>query len=164
MKKYIVLVSILALFYGCSNTIEFNNPAFQANKEGQTWKAHSFAGDIDFGGFIFQGNSGTEIVQLITTNDTRGVFNLGGNSISRAIFKDAEGTVYSTANNPDPSVSLYPVEGHIEVEDIDHADPKHVIGNFSFTAWSADGLKSVNFIDGVFYNVKLVGGLVAIEN
>jgi hypothetical protein len=164
MKKYAPLVMITLLFFGCSDTIEFNNPAFQANREGVTWKADSFAADIDFGGFLFEGRDGIEILQLITTDDRRGVYNLGPQSSSVAIFRDANGTIFSTANLPDPSITLYPPDGIIEVEDIDNADPKRVTGTFRFTAFTEDGLRSVNFISGVFYKISLLGGLAAIEN
>ena len=164
MKYYnLLLVCIPLLFFGCSDTIEFNNPAMQANFEGTTWKADYFAADIDFGGFVIEGGRGIEIVQLITTDDRRGVYELGPESGSKAIYRAPDGTVYSTSNMPDPSISIYPPDGIIEVEDIDNADPKRIVGNFRFTAYTADGLRSVNFISGVFYKVSLVGGLLAID-
>ena len=50
----------------------------------------------------------------------------------------------------------------IIVEDIDNAEPKRVTGSFRFNAFSEDGLRSVNFIDGVFFKVSLSGGLEAL--
>ena len=165
MKSQLLSIALLSfLFFGCSDNVEFNNPAMQANFEGSTWKADYFAADIDFGGFLVEGGRGIEIVQLITTDDTRGVYELGPESGSIAIYRAPDGTVYSTTNMPDPSISVYPPEGIIEVEDIDNADPKRIEGTFRFTAYSEDGLRSVNFISGVFYKVSLVGGLLAIED
>jgi len=164
MKKNILLGALVFLFFGCSDTVEFNNPAFQANFEGESWRAISFAGDIDFGGFIFEGTRGLEVLQIITEDDSRGTYELTPESVSMAIFRDAEGTVYSTKNFPDPSVTLFPPEGVIVVEDIDNEDPKGVTGTFRFTAFSEDGLRSVNFINGVFFKVKLFGGLEALSN
>ncbi len=164
MKKHSLLILIIALCFSCSDTIEFNSPAMQGNKDGETWKANYYAADIDFGGFLFEGGSGSEVLQLITSDDRRGVYNLTNESVSVAIFRDAEGTIYSTANLPDPSITIYPPDGIIEVEDIDNSDPKRVTGTFRFTAFTEDGLRSVNFIKGVFNRVSLVGGLQAIED
>ena len=164
MRKNILLIILSFIVLGCSDTIEFNNPAFQANFEGESWRAVSFAGDIDFGGFIFEGNRGLEVLQIITSDDRRGIYELTPESVSVAIFKDAQGTIYSTKNLPDPSITLFPPEGVIVVEDIDNEEPKGVTGTFRFTAFSEDGLSSVNFIEGVFFKVKLFGGLEALPD
>ncbi|TCK65155.1 hypothetical protein DFQ05_2369 [Winogradskyella wandonensis] len=159
MNKNILLLLLVLILGGCADEVEFNNPAMQANFEGDSWRATSFAGDIDFGGFIFEGRRGTEVLQIITENDTRGTFELTPESVSKAIFRDAEGIIYSTKNLPDPEITIYPPEGVIVVDDIDNAEPKRVTGTFRFTAFSEDGLRSVNFINGVFFKVSLLGGL-----
>ncbi|MBO3115602.1 hypothetical protein J4050_02520 [Winogradskyella sp. DF17] len=164
MKRLFFLL-VLAIFavQSCSENVEFNTPAMQGNKDGATWRSDYQAADIDFGGFLFEGGTGLETLQLITPTDGAGLFELSSTSAAVAIFEGADGTVYSTANEPDPSVTLYPIEGIIEVEDINNnANPKLITGNFRFTAFSSDGMRSVNFIDGVFYRVPLVGGLLAI--
>lgn len=163
MNKLVFILFTLLLCYGCADVIEFNDPAFQANREGVTWKADFFAADIDFGKFLFEGRDGIEVLQLIPSDDRRGVYVLGPESESVAIFRDAVGTVFSTANLPDPSITLFPPEGVIEVQDIDNSSPMRVTGTFRFTAFSEDGLSSVNFIDGVFHRISLDGGLEAIE-
>lgn len=151
----------------CGDEVEFNSPSIQGNKDGNFWRAQYFAADIDYGGFLIEGGKQGEILQLVTSNDVRGTFNLGGSNTNVAIFRDATGRVYSTANEPHPSLTLYPAEGQIIVEDISNTQPKNVTGTFWFTAFTADGLHSVNFnndIVGAFYQVPLVGGLVAIDN
>lgn len=164
MKKFIILILVVFSFYGCGDEIQFNNPALQANKNGEYWKALFYASDIDFGGFLVEGGNNIETVQLFTFNDTRGTFELGGESTSVAIFKDANGVVYSTANAPDSSLSVYPANGQIIVDDISNTDPKTIRGTFWFNAYSADGLSYVNFNEGVFFNIPLVGGLEIIQN
>ncbi|MDO1501774.1 DUF6252 family protein [Winogradskyella maritima] len=165
MKKSTYLLVLLAfLMLGCTDNVEFNNPAMQANQEGETWKADFFAADIDFGGFLFEGRRGAEVLQLIASDDRRGSYEIGPETGSVAIFKDADGTIYSTNNMPDPSISVYPGEGFLEVTDVDDFDPKRVIGNFWFNAYSEDGLRSVNFIGGVLYKVSLTGGLLALPD
>ena len=107
MNKNIILILLVTFFFGCADNVEFNNPAMQANFEGQSWLAVSFAADIDFGGFLIEGRRGTEVLQIITEDDTRGMYDLGPDTISVAIFRDAEGVIYSTKNTPDPSVTVF---------------------------------------------------------
>ena len=164
MRKFTVVILCIFACFSCADDIQFNNPAFQANKNNEYWKAVFYASDIDFGGFLIEGGNNIETVQLFTFNDTRGVFELGGDTDNVAIFKDVNGVVYSTANTPDPSLSIYPPSGQIIVDDISNTDPKTIRGTFWFHAYSADGLKYINFNEGVFYNIPLVGGLEIIQN
>ncbi len=164
MRTGVLLCLALLTLMSCGDQIEFNDPSIQGNKNGNFWRAQSYAADIDFGGFLVEGRNRGETVQLVTRNDVRGTFNLGGDNANVAIFRDLNGVVYSTANAPDPSLSLYPADGQIIVEDISNTQPKTVTGTFWFNAFTEDGLRAVNFNEGVFYQVSLVGGLVAIDN
>lgn len=164
MKKFPLFYLIFLTLCACGDEVEFNTPAIQGNKNGDLWRAQSFAADIDFGGFLLEGRNNSGTLQLVTATDTRGTFALGGQTENVAIFKDFDDVVYSTANEPDPSLSLYPVEGEIIIEDIYNTVPKTITGRFWFYAYSSDGLGTLNFNEGVFYKVPLLGGLVQIEN
>ena len=165
MKKYILILLTIFAIVSCGDEVEFNTPAMQANKNGELWRAEFFASDIDFGGFLIEGGNNFETIQLVTTNDAPGTYILGGESASVAIYRDANGVVYSTANAPDPSLSVYPTDGVIIVEDVvAETDPKTLIGTFWFNAYTADGLNYINFNEGVFYKVPLLGGLQVIGN
>lgn len=162
MKKlalFLVAAGVLLFVYSCADEIEFNSPSIQANKDGIFWRAQYQAVDIDFGGWLIEGGKYSEKIQLVTVSDTRGTFELGDESNNEAIFLDAEGVVYSTAFEPDPSLSVYPAEGQIVVDDITNTTPKRVFGTFWFTAYSEDGMKSITFNQGVFYNAPLTDGL-----
>lgn len=163
MKKVFVFILAIFSFLSCSDEIRFNSPAMQANKQNELWRSDFFAADIDNGGFVIEGRNSGETVQLITTSDTRGTFSLGLESDNVAIFKDVDGSIYSTKNAPDPSLGTYPTSGEIIVEDIDNDDPKNVYGTFWFYAYTADGLKVISFNKGVFYKVPLVGGLIQLN-
>lgn len=168
MKKIALYLFALVPFFagtGCSNEVEFNDPSIQANKNGDFWRAEYQAVDIDNGGWLIEGGNYVETVQLITDNDVRGTFVLGGeNNPNIAIFKDSDGTVYSTANVPHPDLTVYPAEGEIVVDDIIEGEPKRIRGTFWFNAYSTDGMKVVNFNEGVFYRAPIVGELVQITN
>jgi len=166
MKKIFLLLFVIGsqfLLSGCGEEIEFNAPAIQGHKNGDLWRATFIAVDIDFGGFVIEGRDGNERVQLVINDDTRGTYDLGVESVNIAFYVDENGTIYSTKNAPDTDVFLYPPDGQIIVEDIDHEDPKGVYGAFWFNAYTADGLEVVNFNRGVFYKAPLVDGLVQIQ-
>jgi hypothetical protein len=163
MRRFLLFTCLFGLLLSCGDEIEFNTPAVQGNKDGNLWRAEFYAADIDFGGFLVEGGIGLERVQLVTQIDSRGTFELGGDSPNRALFKDAQGVVYSTANAPDESLSLYPATGVIIVDNIEQTEPKTISGTFWFYAYTADGLNTVNFSQGVFYKIPLIGGLVEFE-
>ena len=159
MKRIFSLMVVLITLIGCKDDIEFNTPALQGDREGDLWRSTYNAADIDFGGWVIEGGNSVETVQLITTNDVRGTFVLGGDSPNVAIYRDADGVVYSTANAPDESLTIYPADGEIIVEDINNTAVKTVEGTFWFNAYTADGLNRINFNNGVFHKVPLLGGL-----
>lgn len=164
MKKIALFLITLVTVFSCGEELQFNTPAIQGNYNGNLWKATSYAADIDFGGFLVQGSNNIETLQLITNNDTAGTYELGGANSNVAIVKDENGVIYSTTNEPDPDFSLYPVEGQIIVETIYDTTPKTMTGTFWFYAFTEDGTQTVNFNEGVFYKVPIVGGLVALDN
>lgn len=162
MKKLLIFIFAISTFLGCSNDIEFNTPAMQGNKNGELWRSLYYAGDIDFGGLVIEGGDNIETLLLVTVDDGRGTYQLGANSPSYARFTDANGIVYSTKNTPVDSLSLYPADGEIIVESFDNnVTPKPVTGTFWFNAYSADGTMAINFNEGHFYRIPLVGGLDA---
>jgi hypothetical protein len=164
MKKVFISLVVVLLAVSCSDEVRFNSPAIQAHKNGKIiWQANFLAADIDNGGYVIEVRNAGETVQLITTNDVRGTFEIGLDTGNIAIFKDADGTVYSSENMPDPSISIYPPTGQIIVGAIDNDTPKNIYGTFWFYAYTADGLNVVNFNEGVFYKTPLVGGLVQIN-
>ena len=162
MKKLSLYVLTLITLLGCSNDIQFNSPAIQGNKNGDLWRAVYYAADIDFGGLVIEGGDNIETILFVTQDDTRGTYTLGPNSPNEARFTDANGIVYSTLNTPDESLQLYPSDGEVVVEDFDNSvTPKTVTGTFWFNAYNSDGTLGINFNEGRFYRISLVGGLDA---
>lgn len=154
MNKNIILVLLVTLFFGCADNVEFNNPAMQANFEGQSWIGVARTAAINDGGLVIRATRGTEVLLLFTTRTDVGSYVLGANNQSEARFIAADGTVYSTLNAPDPSVQVFPSDGLIEISNIDTV-ANTATGTFRFNAFTADGLNLVNFIDGVFFQVPI---------
>ncbi len=162
MKKLWMAVISVFLLSGCQEDLQDNTPALEGIKDGVTlWRAISPVADIDAGALIVQGNNNSEVLTLVATNDNVGTYFLGGNFQAEARFVDAQGVTYSTLNPPDPSVSIYSADGEIVIEDFENST-NTVTGTFKFNAFTADGLRSVNFIEGVFYQIPLTGGIVVI--
>ncbi len=162
-KQISIALLVIVSFFSCGDDLTFNNPAVQGNKDSELWRAISYAADIDFGGFLIEGGNGVETVQLVTLDDRAGVYPLGNGTMSRALFRDQQGVLYSTEFVADPSLSLYPATGEIIVESVSNTDPKTVTGTYWFQAYSEDGTKTVSFNEGVFYQVPLIGGLLAMD-
>jgi hypothetical protein len=163
MKVHIVFVTMFLLL-NCSDEVKFRSPSFEAQKDGIVfWNANFLAADIDNNGFIIEGRNSGEKLQLITSSESNGVFELSGDSDNVAIYVDTNGTVFSTKNVPDPNISIFPKFGEINIENVDNENPRNISGTFWFYAYTEDGLNSINFIEGVFYKIPLLGGLERIE-
>ena len=163
MKKFLIYIFGALTLFGCEERIEFNNPALQANKDGNLWRATNYQVDIDNGDLLVRGGFNGESVWLLPDNDNRGTYVLGDNAISEARYVDENGLVYSTRYAPDPSVQVYPSDGQIIVESFNTVDGRQTVtGTFWFNAFTADGLQKINFNQGVFYRIKFTGGLVVV--
>ncbi|MBT8253531.1 MAG: hypothetical protein HKN00_02510 [Flavobacteriaceae bacterium] len=162
MKKIWIYIFTVFSVFACKDEIQFNMPALQGIKDGvELWRATYSAADIDAGGLVVQGGNNSEVLSLVTTRDNVGTYYLGGNYQSEARFEDAQGNVFSTLNPPDPSVSIYPADGEIVIVDFENST-NTVTGTFKFNAYTADGLQTVNFIEGEFYQIRLTGGLLVL--
>lgn len=163
MKRSLLLLLTITLFFGCSDTVEFNNPALQGNFEGQAWRADFFSAATQDGGLVVRGQRGSEVLLIFTTRTDVGQYPLGDNNVSEIRFRAADGTVYSTLNAPDPSFTLYPSDGLVEIEEFNTVT-NTVTGTYRFNAFTADGLGAVNFIQGVFFQVPLLNNITEVTN
>ncbi len=161
MKKLLYLVGLCLLLINCSEEIEFNSPAFQANEEetGNLWRAATFYASIDdltnyltISGTAANGSTITITIPTVAL----GTYPLGNVDSMRASYTTTGGT-YATTNTPDPSVQLYPADGEVILEDIDYLN-RTFYGTFWFDAFDATGLNNKNFHKGIFYKVPLTTG------
>jgi len=161
MKKYLLIILVASLFFGCSDTVEFNNPAVQGNFEGKAWRADAFSAATRDGGLIIKGIRGSEVLLIFTTRTDIGLYPLGDNNVSEIRFRAADGSIYSTLNAPDESFTLYPSDGLVELQEF-NTSSNTVTGTFRFNAFTADGLSGVNFIQGVFFQVPILQNIIEV--
>ena len=154
MDKSTLTIFISILFLGCSKTVEFSNPAVQANNEGQSWISTVETAAIKNSGLIIRASRGSEVLILFTTRTDIGEYALGGNNQNEARYRDDNGVMYSTLNAPDESVQVFPSDGVVEIENID-SENNTATGTFWFNAFTEDGLNTINFSSGVFFQVPI---------
>ncbi|NRD19169.1 hypothetical protein HNV08_03840 [Winogradskyella eckloniae] len=162
MKKLILLSLVFLTVFSCGDEVQFNSPAFQGDRENALWRASAFSASIDANGFLtIIGTNNYEVVKLMVPSAIEtpedDPFIVGDVSAVEAQYIDAFGTIYSTSNRPDESVSIYPELGEIFISDIDLVN-KTFTGSYRFLAFDDEGLNSVGFTNGIFYKVPLVSG------
>lgn len=159
MRNLFVLILLLVGLCSCDNDVEFNTPSIQGNLNGELWRATAYKANNYNGGLLIQGDTNVETLLFVTDNNTRGTYNFGPTASNEARFIDSNGTIYSTLNAPDESLTPYPSDGELIIERFDYSvSPRTVTGVFWFTAYSNDGLKSITFNKGQIYNVAFVAG------
>lgn len=158
MKKLILLSLVFLTLCGCGDDIEFNSPAFQGDRENELWRAKAFSASIAENGFLtITGTNNLETVELKIPTVTESTFIVGDIDANEARYTDGFGTVFSTTNSPDESVSIYPELGEIVIEEIDFTNGTFT-GTYRFLAFDDNGLNSVGFTNGIFYKVPLISG------
>ena len=172
MKKVLIFAIALVTLFNCKEDKEFNTPSLEATKNNARWSAEGFVayGDID-GNFNVKGEIGAEVLILTTTNNVPGTYVITAGSENRATFTDLDGTFYSTENEPDESLTVYPVGGKVIIDELSIVN-NSITGRFQFSAFTDDGMQGITFSGdanrdndpvryGVFYRVNLFSGILA---
>lgn len=155
MKRLIVLVLTVLITWSCSDEIKFNTPAVQGRKDGVLWRATSYDVSFNSGGrIVITGSNNIETISFTVPNIEVDSYWLGRGSSSKAEFVDSDGIRFSTNSVPDPSLSLYPADGELIINQITETT---LSGKFRFNAYSNDGLETVNFSQGVLFDVPYSG-------
>ncbi|TXD82580.1 hypothetical protein ESY86_14085 [Subsaximicrobium wynnwilliamsii] len=155
MKKLALLFIIAISLVSCDDT-EFNDPAFQGNKDYVLWRADAFSASIDDNGFLtITGSNNVETVNLRVPTVQVGTYVLGEVNAREAQVVTVDGTVYSTNNRPADSISLYPELGFVKIDEISN---NTFTGTFEFLVFDESGLNSIGYNEGIFYRVPLVSG------
>ena len=158
MKKIILISLTFLLLFSCGDDIQFNNPAFQGDRENELWRAKVFYAEIEANGFLtIVGTNNIETVELKVPTVAEGTYIFGDVDAMEAVYTDAFNTRYSTNNRPDESVSVYPELGEIVIEEIDLVNATFT-GTYRFLAFDSSGLNSIGYANGIFYKVPLEFG------
>ena len=155
MKRLFILILITLTVWSCGDEIKFNTPAIQGKKDGQLWRATFF--DVGFntqGRIVISGGNNIETIMFTVPNLEVDTYWLGRGSSSKAEFIDSNGIEYSTNFVADPSLSLYPPDGEIEINRITETT---ISGKFRLNAYSRSGMETVNFSQGVFFDLPYTG-------
>ncbi len=172
MRRLTLLFITILTFASCGDEVEFNSPTIQGNLNYQLWRAEYFNADIDVNGFLtIKGGNNVETLELRIPSVAVGRYILGDVDSMEARFTAADGTVYSTNNRPDESVTIYPEYGEIILDEI---IDNTFTGTFGFNAFDASGTRVINFggvttqnpdtptddpiTGGIFYRVPLTSG------
>jgi hypothetical protein len=158
MKKLILLSLVFLTICSCGDEVQFNTPAFQGDRANELWRAKAFSASIEINGFLtITGTNNIETVNLRVPSVTEGRFVVGDVDAMEAEYIDGFGATFSTNNRPDPTVSIYPELGEINIDEIDLVN-RTFTGTYRFLAFDADGLNSVGYANGIFYKVPLISG------
>jgi hypothetical protein len=158
MKKLLLLSLVFLTLFSCGDEVQFNTPAFQGDRENELWRARAFSASIASNGFLtITGTNNFETVNLRLPAVTESTFIVGEIDAIEAEYIDGFGTIFSTNNRPDESVSIYPELGEITIEEIDFINGTFT-GTYRFLAFDVSGLNSVGFTNGIFYKVPLISG------
>lgn len=154
MKKIALLFLTLLTLWSCGDEVEFSTPGFQAKKNYNLWRANYFTATIDNSNgtdrIIITAGKSNEKITFSLNSGALGVRTLSETSSSTATFDDFDEREYSTANPPDPSVSLYPEIGEVRITE---STPEFISGRFYFIAYTENGMNSIGFNDGEFYRI-----------
>lgn len=150
MRTFLLFLFAAFAFIGCED-IQDNNPAMQAVLNNQLYKAIEIRAEIlENGTLVLQGIKGDEELTITLNNSTEGIYTLGMNEISTAIYTDPVGTIYST--NPFGN-------GLVLIQNVSE---NTVSGTFKFNAYRS-GLDTLNAQKGYFYRVPIINGTTTEE-
>lgn len=144
MNKIVLLFIIAATFTSCGEDIQFNNPAFQASKNGFLWKANSMQAFTDASGLTILASVGSETIELHTSSSNPGTYTLGTSA--------ANVILYESANGAGGAYQAGAGKGSGKVVISSGQTAGTITGSFTFIGVDTQG-NQVKFSDGVFYKV-----------
>lgn len=178
MKKILSLIVLVAALASCEDDVKFNDPAVQALKDNELWKATSYTAVLGAGNSLtITATNGFETVTLRADNadpylcdgtevndpdsDKDGCEYLFGydqeNSASYVLSADGITKSYQTGIDAEPgdeegAILIYRSRKYTNVQG------GFISGEFYFNATDASG-QVVNFQQGVFYKIPIQTGL-----
>jgi Family of unknown function (DUF6252) len=160
MKKTVLLLFAALILNSCSQSINFNNVAYQGLKNNFFWEAAEYEAKLATNGtIIITGKNTTDSMTLYLNSSGKGTYNLGVNNSVKAIYTEAPNgiistfdTTFSRPGGPDGTING---EGKVEIF---ANDGVIISGKFKFDAVNVDSSSDqvyVNFKEGVFNNIPI---------
>jgi hypothetical protein len=160
MKKTVLLLFAALILNSCSQSINFNNVAYQGLKNNFFWEAAEYEAKLATNGtIIITGKNTTDSMILFLNAAGKGTYTLGNNNSVKAIYTEAlngkVSTFDTTLSRPGGSDGTINGEGKVEIVANDGAI---ISGKFDFDAVNVDPTSDqvyVNFKKGVFNNIPI---------
>lgn len=157
MYRFFSIIILFLALTSCEDQVKFNNPAVQALKDNEPWRATLFnATQAPDGSLTIQAVQTNEVLTLKTASATVDTYILGVDDVNKVSLEKKEGdviTVFSTDENIG--------NGQIVITELDAVNHT-VTGEFTFNAINESldpsVKKYVNFQKGVFYKVPVTKG------
>lgn len=156
MKKYLLLGLIALSFSSCEEDLSVNNPAFEATKNYDFWRASKMQAFVKDGNLVLVGATDNENVTLYVDSYELGKeYLLGKTNYTIATYtKELNDVVYSY------STSSSTGSGYIKLDPVEKQVPGKISGVFMAEMTAVDGkalpeTPSVNFNKGVFFQIPL---------
>lgn len=153
MKKIISLIVLLVAFSSCEEDVKFNDPAVQARKDNEVWKATNFTavrgGDNSL---TVTATNGFETLTLRTESVEPGNYTLGEDQLSKASYKvQADGITMEYQTGTNVGDGLIKISNKSRETNLTKG---YITGTFYFNAVDSDG-DVVNFQEGIFYKIPI---------
>ena len=150
----ILVLMTITVFFGCADTIEFNAPALQANKNYQLWRAKYYGAEVlENGNLLITAGNNIEKMSLLLPALKEGTYQLTDHSISKIEFVTEDKTLFATYYPSETSALID--TGEVTITQI---EDQMVSGTFRCIANTADGTDSVGFNQGIFYQIPVKQG------
>lgn len=157
MKKILSLLVLLVAFASCEEDIKFNNPAVQALKDNELWRATEFSAVKSGNSVIITAKNDVETVVLkMNAPAPESVHELGVDETNKATYQlsvDGVDDFYQTGTSLGNGRIVLRAARDNNINATDGNG--YISGSFSFNAVNAEGL-IVNYQEGVFYKVPIV--------
>lgn len=158
MKKISAILLLSVFLFSCSENTEKNEPAFQAEQDGEFWRALDSRATLTTNGMLkIKAFTGVEEVEINIPNTAQGVYELGESNPAYATYSynSNDLNVFYTTQNQENAV------GEVEIKENNIAKDGTITGFFKFRAIKTEGSSFVpegamkTFSKGWFYKVPV---------
>lgn len=153
MRKWLFLCICITSLLACQDDLEDNSPSIQGIQDGEViWRAQGYSTSTDNGLTIISAYNNFGDLNLVIPSIQVGTYTLSSSSMAEANYSE-DGIFYSTKNDGTGSPAITS-DGEIMIQSLS-GDPTKIFATFRFNAYDNSGQNTVNFIEGVVFNIPL---------